>query len=274
MEITGKTGLLAVLGNPIKHSLSPKIHNFLSEKLGRDYVYVAFEIPDVTKALDSVKSLGICGVNVTSPFKEQAAIYVDELNTEARAIGSVNTVVNKDGKLYGYSTDGEGLYRSLIYENVDVCGKNVLVVGAGGASKAVLAMLAENGAKSVNVMNRTAEKAEKLCGKFNGFFDSDIFSVYDDNKKFDIVINTTPVGMGSDECPVSDLSVLDWAEAAVDLIYYPRETEFLKRARQRGIKTVNGLGMLAFQGVLAYELFTGEKVPDKHWRKVLEIIDE
>ncbi len=274
MEITGSTGLLAVLGNPIKHSLSPKIHNYLSARLNKDYVYVALEIPDVSRAIDGIRALGICGVNVTSPFKEKTVSGVDELDEEARAVGAVNTIVNRDGKLFGYSTDGEGLYRALLYENVDVVGKNVLVIGAGGASRAILAMLGRRGAGSVFVKNRTEAKAAELCGKFNEFYDCNVFRVYKSNEKFDIVINTTPVGMGTDDCPIDDESVFDWAEAAVDLIYYPKQTKFLRLADEKGIKTVNGIGMLAFQGILAYELFTGAEVPRRLWRRVLELIDE
>ena len=274
MEITGNTGLLAVLGNPIKHSLSPKIHNYLSDRLGRNYVYVAFEIPDVTKAIESVRTLGISGVNVTSPFKEKAAQCVDFTDDEARAVGSVNTIVNKDGKLYGYSTDGEGLYRALMYENINVERKNVLVIGAGGAARATLAMLGRRDAARIVIKNRTEVKAKQLCESFNKFYNCEKYFLYSEPEKFDIVINTTSVGMGSCDCPVDDEKIFDWAEAAVDLIYYPRQTEFLKIADEKGIKTVNGLGMLAFQGVLAYELFTGEEVPHKLWRKVLELIDE
>lgn len=274
MNITSKTQVLAVVGNPVRHSLSPKLHNYLSHKLELDYVYTAFEpdsFDDVSKA---IKTLGIKGINVTAPFKYKAYECVDELDEEARLCGSVNTIVNTGGVLKGYSTDGEGLYMSMKLNNIDVEGRTVLLLGAGGAAKPVCVMLKRRGAKAVIIKNRTESKSVSLCDDLNKSMNTDIFSVYKDQKKWDIIINTTSVGLGTDENPLTDNTFYKCAQVAVDLIYHPAKTSFLSLAEENGLKILNGAGMLVFQGVLAYEYFTGVKVPENIYEEVLELIYE
>ncbi|MBP3361892.1 MAG: shikimate dehydrogenase [Clostridia bacterium] len=274
MEITGRTQVLAVVGNPVRHSLSPRIHNFLSEKLGLDYVYTAFEPDGMDEVLSAVKALGIRGINVTAPFKYKALELVDVVSDNARLAGSVNTVVNSGGILTGYSTDGEGLYMSMELAGFEIRNKRILVLGAGGAAKPVCVMLKNRGASLVAVKNRTVSRAEKLCSDLNGSMGTDIFKVYETAECFDIIINTTSVGMGSNETPLEDSSLLEGICGAVDLIYYPEKTTFLKDAEKHGARVLNGLGMLVFQGILAYEHFTGVKVPSKLYGEVLKKVNE
>ena len=274
MNISGKTKVLAVVGKPVHHSLSPTIHNFLSEKLGEDYVYTAFEPETMEQAVDAVKSLGIRGINVTAPFKFDALRLVDVVSENALAAGSVNTIVNNNGVLTGYSTDGEGLYRSMKRAGINIKGKKILLLGAGGAAMPVCAMLKIKGAKAVVVKNRTETKAKELCASLNSKMSTDIFKIFERKEAFDIIINTTSVGLGTDESPVDDLTFFDGVDAAVDLIYHPAKTKFLKDAESRGITILNGLGMLVFQGIIAYEHFTGVSVPENLCEEVFKVLDE
>lgn len=265
MKITGKTKQLAVIGWPIEHSLSPRLHNLIAQKLGHDCVYTALPVKpeDIEAAVAGIRALGIRGINATAPHKYDALRLVDVVDPEAEKYGSVNTIVNRGGVLYGYSTDGEGLYRSMHRAGIEPRGKNVLVLGAGGAARPVCVMLASRGAENITVINRTQSRAEELsrfvaekCG----------FEVKTQRRDshYNIVINCTSLGMehNSDACPTEDFSMLDSTSAAVDLIYAPPETVFLKRARERGAKTLNGLGMLIYQGIAAYEQFMDTEVPD------------
>ena len=274
MNISGNTKVLAVIGRPARHSLSPKIHNFLSEKLGMDYVYTAFEPDSMKHAADAIRSLGIKGVNVTAPFKVEAMEAVDVLSENAALSGSVNTIVNEDGVLTGYSTDGEGLYASMDRAGISIENKKILVLGAGGVAKPVCVMLKNKGANEVVIKNRTESKAIEICTDLNKKMNTDIFRTYSKSEKFDVIINTTSVGLGTMETPVEDTNLFESASAAVDLIYHPAKTKFLADAEEKGLKILNGLGMLVFQGVIAYEHFTGVKVPDSLSEEVLKLLNE
>ncbi len=274
MKISGYTNVLAVVGNPVRHSLSPKLHNFLSEKLGRDYVYTAFEPSSFDGVAQAIKTLGIRGVNVTAPFKYDALASVDVVSENARCSGSVNTIVNEGGTLVGYSTDGEGLYLSMKHAGISTIGKKVMVLGAGGAAKPICVMLKNRGADKVVIKNRTEKRAALLAEDLNRIVNTDIFSVYSGEKSFDLIINTTSVGMGTQECSLDDISLISGAEAVVDIIYYPKKTALLRAAESMGVKILNGIGMLAFQGIIAYEYFTGEKVSEEYYTEALNIIDE
>lgn len=255
---------LAIIGNPVSHSHSPAMHNFISETINADYVYEAIDVApeNLESAVKMLKAENYAGFNVTAPHKREIMRYLDNVSEEASMYGAVNTVVNRAGKLYGYNTDARGFYMSLLHEGINPENSDILIFGAGGAAQPVTMHLAANGAKSVTVVNRTRERAEetarrtlKLCG----------VNIETEMKleRYDIAINCTTLGMGKNIglSPVSDMSFLDNNSAAADMIYNPPETEFLKQAKKVGAKTVNGLGMLVYQGILAYELFTGIELP-------------
>lgn len=264
-EINGHTKQLAIIGYPVDHSLSPKMHNFISEKLNNNYVYTALAVnPDnVEDAILGVRAMGFAGINVTAPHKDEVMKYIDEISPQAMKFGSVNTVVNKNGNLIGYNTDAEGFYKSLLRVGIDIKDKDVLILGAGGAAKPVTVLFSQISAKSITVLNRTQEKSQMLADHVKKATNYDI-GLQMNLSHYDVVINTTSVGMASqiDNCPIEDMSFIDKNTAVVDMIYNPWETIFLKRARENGAKTVNGLGMLIYQGILAYELFTDSKLPD------------
>ena len=264
---------LAIIGYPVSHSFSPAMHNFISERISAPYNYTAMEVlpGEVKEAVSKLKSDGICGFNVTAPHKFAIMDCLDEISKEAKRYGSVNTVVNKDGKLYGYNTDADGFYMSLCYNGINPENKHILILGAGGAAQPVALNLAEKGVASITVKNRTQEKAEQLKEYIKDCIGYDIETQIK-REHYDIVINCTSLGMGDNKhlSPMEDMSVIDDTTAVVDMIYNPAETVFLKNAKDRGAKTLNGLGMLIFQGILAYRLFTGIDVPDSMADEILK----
>jgi len=254
--ISSATRLAAVIGSPVQHSLSPALHNAGFAATGVDWVYTAFEVEAgrAGGALDAMRVLGLGGLSVTMPHKEDAARLVDELDPAAAALCSVNTVVPiGDGRLRGYSTDGAGFVASLLADDVDVTGKSVCVLGAGGAARAIVDALSRAGAASIKVVNRSTERAQvaaSLAPRIGVVGDPQ------DVADCDIVVNATSIGMGSSDMPC-DASILRRDQVVADIVYHPRTTALLKAARAVGAKTVEGLGMLVHQAVLQQQLWTG-----------------
>ena len=259
------TKKLAVIGYPIAHSFSPMLHNFISAEMRQDYKYDAIEVSpsELGSAVKKLKDTGISGFNVTAPHKLEIMKYLDVISKEAKRYGSVNTVVNRNGVLYGYNTDAEGFYRSLLYYGAEPRKADILVFGAGGAAQPAVMYLALKNAKSITVVNRTKERAEQLkriiaadCG----------YEIYTEITKshYDLIINCTSLGMGRNIgiSPACEMPFADSASIAVDMIYNPEETAFLQLAKTRNARIINGLAMLIFQGILSYELFTGITLPE------------
>ena len=256
-HINAKTRLYGLIGKPIEHSLSPVIHNALFKKYNINAVYLTFEVDDLDSAVKGVKALGISGLNVTMPYKEQILEFLDELSEEANAIGSVNTVVNREGKLIGYNTDGIGALKAL-KRFTEVENKNILVLGAGGAGKAIAYTLSR--LAKVVVLNRTERKAKEL----------EKFGVKGDKLSkeslehylgwADIVINATSLGMNEDKSPIPK-ELLRENLVVFDIVYSPLETKLLREAREAGCLTIDGLWMLIYQGAESFRLWTGVK-PD------------
>lgn len=270
-EINGCTKQLGIIGFPADHSFSPKMHNFISERMENNYVYTAWNVkPEMLKeAIEGVRALGISGINVTAPHKVEVMKYLDEVSEQARLLGAVNTVVNRDGKLFGYNTDSEGFYTALKRADIHIEGSRILILGAGGVVKPTLMRIIQANPKEVTVVNRTKEKAVRLAESIKeqmGF----VINTEIENFNFDIVINTTSAGMEpqTDALPIdmiNEIENLDFINentSVVDMIYNPDETLFLKEAQKRGARTINGLGMLIHQGLIAYELFTDTKLPE------------
>ncbi len=270
IKIDGHTQHLGIIGYPIEHTFSPAMHNFISEAVHNNFIYSAYLIPpeQLENAINAVRALDIKGINVTAPHKVEVMQYLDEVTDTARELGSVNTVVNRGGKLYGYNTDADGFCMMLEKNDIPIKGSNILIIGAGGVTRPTVIRLIDNGASAITVLNRTKEKADSLADdimKVKGFKINTTVNSFD----FDIVINTTSAGMEPQEnalptdsiSEISDLSFINENTAVVDMIYNPSETRFLKESRERGAKTLNGLGMLIYQGVIAYELFTDTKLP-------------
>ncbi len=277
MKITGKTSVYGIFGYPVKHSLSPLMQNAAFEEVGVDAVYVPFEVEpeNLKEAVNGVRALGVKGLNVTVPHKERIIEHLDYLSEEAELLGAVNTVKNENGELTGYNTDAEGFLRSLVEEGVELEGKKALMFGAGGAGRAVGYALLKGGVSFLYVVNRNFQRAREvgeLLGKRGNVL---VFPLKESTvetllKEVDMIVNTTSVGMKPDDPHLFDYSKIPEGVTVVDIIYNPPETPLLKAAKEKGCKAVNGLGMLVYQGAVAFEIWTGKKAPVETMREVLE----
>lgn len=276
-RISGHTGLLALIGSPVGHSASPLMYNYSFERLGLDYAYVAFDVKeqDVKAALDAMRLFHMRGMNVTMPDKVEAARHVDELSPAAQIIGAVNTIVNENGKLVGHITDGEGFVNNLKDHGVDIRGKKITVAGGGGAATAIQVQCALDGAGEIVIFNkkdsffeRTLQTAEKIRSavpecKVSVYDIDDVERMTEEIESSDIFANATIVGMKplDDQSVVKDLSALRPGLVVADIVYNPEETLLLKQAKEAGCTCIGGKGMLLWQGVSAFKLFTGEDMP-------------
>ncbi len=255
------------------------MHNRAFEVCGLNYRYLAFvvEKAHLKSAIDGIRALNIKGVNVTMPHKESVIPLLDELSKEARIIGAVNTINNKEGRLTGHNTDAEGFIRSLKEEGFDPAGKTAIILGTGGAAKAVAVALAQAGAKSIVAIGRSVEKSQVITDRitiisrdilvksltFEGNL-ADIFQIGD------LIVNATPVGMAESGglLPVP-LELIEKKHFVYDLIYTPQETVLIKGARHKGAGAANGIGMLVHQAALAFEIWTGISAPAEEMRRAL-----
>ena len=265
--ITGKTNVVGVIGHPIEHSMSPPMHNNAFKKMDMDYVYVAFHVlpEDIEKLITSAKTMDIKGLNVTIPHKTTIIPYLDEIDETAEKIGAVNTIRFKDGKAKGYNTDGTGAIKS-IQEYTSLENKDVLIIGAGGASKAIAFTLINENINSLTIANRSEDNANKLIDnikKQTNFTNIKFLPIADADsivETVDIIINTTPIGMyPKHEVPAPiKTEKINENHVVMDVIYNPLETTLLKEARINGAVTINGTSMLINQGIVAFEIFTGK----------------
>ncbi|MGR6545012.1 shikimate dehydrogenase [Paenibacillus tundrae] len=276
--------LLGVMGDPIAHSKSPAMHNAALKAAEVNGIYMPLHVhpEQLQAAVRGIVALGYRGVNVTIPHKEQVMSYLDEIDESARLIGAVNTIVNKDGKLIGYNTDGIGYVRSLKEEAVpDLAGKRIAVLGAGGAARGVIYALALEKPERIHILNRTAERAIELAsdlrahglGEITGSGMAEAAAVL---ASADIVINTTAAGMHPhvDDVPV-DPALIRVDAAVSDLIYNPLETRLLRESRLRGCTVHGGLGMFVYQGAVAFEHWFGIQAPVETMRQaVLDSFDK
>ncbi|QWR76825.1 shikimate dehydrogenase [Candidatus Magnetomonas plexicatena] len=273
--ITAKTKITGLIGYPVGHSLSPYMHNAAYEHLGLDFCYVCFPVhPDnLTEAVRGVRAMDFAGANVTVPHKEHAMAALDEIDEEARFIGAVNTIVNSGGKLTGYNTDGRGFMRSLAEAGISLKGKKVFVVGAGGASKAITYYIAKEAA-SLSIFDIDEPKLTALTTHLKTV-NPNVFAEKqncDAIKNHDVIINATPLGLKSDDPAPFDISLISASHTVIDVIY--KDTPLIKKAKTLHCPTTNGLGMLFWQGVLAFELWTQTTAPVEIMRKALLVVYE
>lgn len=279
MKIDGYTRLAAVVANPIKHSISPFIHNSAFEATNTNGVYLAWEV-DATELAETVANIRryqMYGINLSMPYKEQVIPYLDQLSEEACLIGAVNTVVNREGTLIGYNTDGKGFFKSL--PSFKISRKRLVLLGAGGAAKAILAQAILDGVSQISVFVRSSsmektrpylEKIQNATGfRVDLFALEDIQELQDSITQADLLVNATSVGMDGSSQPISTSIVLPEKLIVADVIYQPFETPFLKWARNQGNQSINGLGMLLYQAAEAFELWTGKEMPtDQIWESL------
>jgi len=281
MGVKATTGIYGIFGHPVKHSLSPDMHNSAFNTLGLNSVYVAFDIDpeSIEEAARAIRVMGIRGINITIPHKQTIIPYLDEVSPDAKLTGAVNTVKNENGKLLGYNTDVGGFLRA-IREDLDFSpeGNTLFLIGAGGAARAVLSAFCMNGGAVVYITDIIKDKALELANQFKANFQNiTIETVELDNQNLieqklneaDILVNASPAGMdgvGSLDIPLTSLN----KNAVVyDLVYKPPDTSLLKEAKQLGHKASGGLSMLLYQGAESFEIWTGENAPVEIMKKAL-----
>jgi len=265
--ITGRTVICGIIGDPVEHSMSPPMHNAAYRKLALDYAYVPFRVTrdDLPRAIDAVKTLHIRGLNVTIPHKVAVMPLLDRLDPLAGKIGAVNTIVNDNGVLTGYNTDASSFLKPLAEGGLEVRGKTVAMIGAGGVARAIAFALVESGARLI-VLNRSDRNLSELCGRLAG---ADVQAMNLDAVHLrtavgtaDILVNATSVGMtpAADDTPVA-MELLRRRLVVCDVVYNPPRTRLLAEAAAAGAKTIGGLNMLVWQAALAFEKWTGHSAP-------------
>lgn len=256
--------IIGLIGNPVKHSKSPQMHNALFAKLGLKYEYLAFNVAagELERAVTGLKAMNLAGANVTVPHKVDIIPYLDAISQEVVVIGAVNTIVNKDGRLIGYNTDGAGYLQSLVAETeIDLTDKRVLILGAGGAARAIAYTLGQEELAELTILNRDLDKAQALANNLSVNFPLNIAIIDEINSyapEADLIINTTTVGMTphTDQTLVAR-ELIHAGQLVSDIVYNPQETRLLREAAEQGARTHGGLGMFINQGALAFAKWTG-----------------
>lgn len=270
MKIDGYTRTCGLFGNPVEHTMSPAIHNTLAQEMGLNLVYVPFHVPEgrIGQAVEGAFALNLLGCNVTIPYKTEVIPFLKEIDPLADRIGSVNTLVRLGDGFKGYNTDMPGLYRAMCEDGAEVTGRQVILLGAGGVARAVAMLLGERMAEKVYILNRSQEKAQALAKEVNAVYDREFavgLSLSDyktlPDRKY-LCIQATNVGMfpKMDEAVIEDAEFYQKISIGYDLIYNPLDTRFMQLVRAAGGQAFHGLKMLLWQGILAYEYWTGEQV--------------
>ncbi len=275
-HITGHTGLLCLLGSPVAHSISPEMHNEACNQLGLDYSYLAFDVPEekMPQAVEGLRTMGVRGWNITMPGKNIMCKLADKVSPASEISGACNTIVNDNGVLTAYTTDGVGFMRAVADNGVDIIGKKMTLFGAGGAATAILVQAALDGVAQIDVFNvkdAFYDRAEDIAKKLNERTDckvaihdfSDLELIRASIADSAILVNGTSVGMApnTDATVLPDPNMLHEGLFVFDVIYNPVETRFLREAKEAGCKTANGMYMLLYQGAASFKLWTGEDMP-------------
>lgn len=286
MRIDGYTRTCGVIGNPVEHTMSPVIHNCLANKQGENLAYVPFPVAEgrLEAAIRGAFALNLLGLNVTVPYKSQVIPYLVEIDPLAKRIGAVNTLVWQENGYKGYNTDMPGLYRALVKDGVKIAGEQVLILGAGGVARAVAVLLAQKGAAGIVILNRTIEHAKAIADEVNGFMGRELVAVcrleewtslkekmasarsmQEKSSQKYLAIQATNVGMYPhvEETLIEDPAFYRMIHTGYDLIFNPSKTRFMELTLEGGGRAFGGLGMLLYQGVIAYELWTGREVADE-----------
>ncbi|MCR5459278.1 MAG: shikimate dehydrogenase [Acetatifactor sp.] len=284
--VDGRTRICGLIGNPVEHTMSPAIHNFLARQTGQNLAYLPFPVKDGEKLGDAVRgalSMDFLGLNVTVPYKSDVIPYLEETDELAAQIGAVNTLVRTQGGFKGYNTDMPGLYRAMLSDGVSVEGESVLILGAGGVARAVAMMLAKKNAAEIRILNRTLEKAEAIASEINQLegkeavipMELSAWKELPKGKRY-LVIQATKVGMYPDvnAAVIEETSFYERVKAGYDLIYNPMDTKFMQLTRQGGGEAYHGFKMLLYQGIIAYELWTGVRISEELAAKTYQYVLE
>ena len=277
-SINGKTGVLGIIGSPVSHSFSPVIHNTISKLVGNNLTYVPFDVKpqNIADAVKGAYALGVAGFNVTVPHKQAVMPHLHEVDDAALHIGAVNTLKYTANGYIGYNTDFIGLKAALDGANIPLGGQNVIIVGAGGGAYAAAMLAAAEGALNVSILNRTVENALALKAQIEANYSVSVSVLNAADARCinaNVAIQTTSVGMNSDVSPV-DESFFDGISHAVDIIYTPWETKFLKDAKKSCCNVLNGFDMLFYQAVAAYEIWTDLKIAKEQLSELKKLLEQ
>ncbi len=284
-ELSGKSRIFGIFGDPVSHSLSPAMQNLAMRAAGIDAAYVPFNVApqDLAAAVAGMRALKIGGVNITLPHKQLIMPLLDRVDPDAALIGAVNTVVQNDAELVGFNTDGLGFLQSVREDlGFEPAGKSILLLGAGGACRAAAVALLRSGVNDLSIVNRNKERAEDLVGRISHAFPSQSIRAHglneagfvDDLVRADLVVNTTSIGLGGEEITFCPLAKIKTSASVYDMVYSPVETPFVAAARLRGHVAVDGLGMLAGQGEEAFFLWFNVRPEKGLMRNCLQRIRE
>ena len=272
--IDGKTRTCGLIGNPVEHTMSPAIQNFLADHTGQNLRYLPYlvEVEELENAVDGAFALNFLGLNVTVPYKSDVIPFLSDIDDLAAQIGAVNTLVRTEEGFKGYNTDMPGLCRAMQSDGASIRGEKVLVLGAGGVARAVALMLAREGAQEIRILNRTLSKAEEIAKEVNELegrkivipMKTEDWRELPEGEQY-LVIQATKVGMFPlvEEVIISDEAFYKKVKFGYDLIYNPEDTKFMQLVREAGGKACNGFKMLLYQGIIAFELWTGEKISEE-----------
>lgn len=281
MNIKSTTKTICLLGHPVKHSFSPVIHNYLFEKYNENKIYTCFDVePDKLKnSVNGIKALKIEGCNVTIPHKVDIIKYIDSIDSNAKLIGAVNTIKNEGNILKGYNTDGMGFVKSILDKEYDLCGKKIMIIGAGGACRSIAIELCSNDVKSIEIRNRSINSAMEISdiikSNFNTYISYSNESIIEsDLNNIDILINTTPIGMESRLCPIDENLIPKNNLLVCDIVYKPHETAFIKWAKKHNLDVVYGIDMLINQAIEAFYIWTGIKANHEDIKHIKMLYEE
>ena len=283
INVNGKTEVYGLMGCPIEHTMSPLIHNYIAAKYNHNQIYIPFEVNknNLKEAVIGLYVSGIRGLNVTVPFKEEVITCLQDIDKEAELIGAVNTLQLCENGYKGYNTDVDGLFKALLSDNVQLQDRDIVILGAGGAAKAVAYLCARERAKSITILNRSINKANNIVSAIKNInCNTDITALQLNeiellDKEAYIAFQTTPIGMNPNinQVIIEEDSFYDKIDVAVDLIYNPSETVFLNKAKQQGAKTANGLKMLIYQAILAYEIWHDIEIKDSIAKELVNLVN-
>lgn len=284
-SVNGKTKLIALIGNPVEHTLSPLIHNTLSQFVGNNLIYVPFcpKPSELERAFCGLQALQVVGCNITIPYKTDVVKYIDVVSDDAKLMDAVNTVRFINDRSYGYNTDSLGFLKAIQQKaNIPLRNKNVVILGAGGTARSIAVTIAKEGASSISIVNRTLSHATHVAEVINAniapvakSYTSDEKGVEELFTRADLIVNTTSVGMHPylDEIPIQS----DWIlphHCIFDVIYSPAKTKLLRTAEKKGSLAINGLGMLVYQAIGAYEIWTEKNIDDSIADKIYSAVED
>lgn len=276
--MNSRTKTFCLLGHPVEQSFSPSIHNYLFDKYKINSIYVCYDVipSEIEDSIKGIKALNILGCNITIPHKVEVIKYLDEIDANAKLIGAVNTIKNEGGRLKGYNTDGKGFVKSILDKGYNLKNKKVMIIGAGGACRSIAVELASSNVESIEIRNRSKEKALEIINIINNNFNtkatlSTNTIMEEDLECIDILINTTPIGMGNNECPINEDIIVNKKILICDIVYKPHETSFIKWALKNNLNVVYGIDMLINQGLEAFNIWTDINATIEDKKQINEI---